>query len=192
MAYFPSKSEMASPSFRVTMAFFQFGRLPSLRPMRRNLPRTMAVLTSTTLTLKRPSTACLTSVLLAFMAISKANLFSRSRMRSSFSVSSGRLMMSNRFMVSLRSPWTRKDAPWARFGPGSCQHPLQRLGRVLGEDERVVVEDVVDVRALDGQELVVLGVAHALEERLVLLHAQDQRALETQPGKGAHRRLGGG
>src|ERR1700744_1077248 len=164
MAYFPSKSEMASPSFSVTMAFFQFGRLPSLRPMRRNLPRTMAVLIATTFTLKRPSMACLTSVLLAFMSISKANLFSRSRMRSSFSVSSGRLMTSNRFMVSLRSPWTRRDAPSAPYGTGSCQHPRECLRRVLGEDQRVVVQDVEDVRSLDGEELVVLRVAHALEE----------------------------
>src|SRR3954468_7782161 len=187
MAYFPSKREIASPSLSVTMAFFQLGRCPSLRPMRRNLPRTMAVLTLTTFTLKSCSMACLTSVLLALRSISKANLFSRSRMRSSFSVSSGRLMISKRFMVSLRSPWTRKEAPPARFGTGSCQHPLERGRRVPGEEQRRVAQDVVDVRALDGQELVLLRVAHGLEEVLVVLHAQHQRALDAQLGEGADR-----
>src|SRR5216684_1817507 len=213
MAYFPSKSEMASPSLSVTIAFFQLGRLPSLRPMRRNLPRTMAVLTSTTLTLKRPSMACFTSVLLAFMSISKANLFSLSRIRSSFSVSSGRLMISKRFMVSLRSPWTRNEprspraaplcrltatsppltgeSPSARFGTGSRQHPRERLRGVFGQHQIRVAQDVVDVGALDGQELVLLGVADRLEEVLVVLHAQHQRALQAQLAEGVHRFLGG-
>ena len=53
----------------------------------------------------------------------------------------------------------------------------------------MVPEDVVDVGALGGKELVPLGVAHRLEEVVVLL-VDHQRRLEAQLGEGLDRRLG--
>src|SRR5690349_18583095 len=66
----PSKISIV-PSFRVTIAFFQFGRVPTDFPTRFALPRMFEVHTPATFTAKRRSIACRICPLLASLATSK-------------------------------------------------------------------------------------------------------------------------
>src|SRR5450432_210381 len=80
------KKSIASPSFRVTIAFFQFCILPLPRPMRRSLPRISMVLTPVTFTLKRRCTASRIWILFASRATSKTTWLCFSRSKVAFSV----------------------------------------------------------------------------------------------------------
>ena len=71
-------------------------------------------------------------------------------------------------MVSVASHHLLSSAPCEAAG-------LERLRRVLGEDERVVAEQVIDVHALGGQELVILAVADREAEVLVRRVVDDER-----------------
>src|SRR5438309_1526220 len=65
----------------------------------------------------------------------------------------------------------------ARMAGGLEATLLERLGRVLGEDERVVAKEVVHVDPLRREELVVLAVADRQLEVLVRDGVDDERAL---------------
>src|SRR5687768_3017900 len=121
--------------------------------MRLSLPRQIDVFTSVTVTLKSFWTAFLISILLAVRATSKITLFSPSDSRVALSVMKmGRLMMFSlvRSMSLLRA--------------GTEAASLEGLGGALRHDEVVVAEQVVDVDALRGEELVRLDVPDRLLE----------------------------
>src|SRR5215831_5941040 len=128
---------MLSPALSVTKAFFHVGRRPEKRPTRFSLPRTTTVRTPVTVTLNRVWIAWRISILFASRATSNTTFCAYSspsagadaappvsRMRAVFSVRRGRLMTD----CALRMERLR-----------------DRLDGVLGEHERVVAQDVVDV-----------------------------------------------
>src|SRR5690606_32879049 len=89
-----------------------------------------------------------------------------SRSRALFSVRSGRLMMVCASRMGLLSL-----VLGARF---ALERGLELLGGSLGEDERLVAEDVVDVEALGRDPLRPGQVARAADEVRVVLGVDDQ------------------
>src|ERR1700759_5303741 len=126
--------------------------------MRRMRPRTLSVCTLSTLTFQSASTAPRICALFAPRATSNKYWFSSSRRRLPFSVRiSGRLMMSS----------ARMSNP--------TQAVLELSGRVLGEDQVLVTQHVIEIDALGRQERVTRHVAGAHAQVLVADRVDDQR-----------------
>src|SRR5688500_1779476 len=145
---------MSWPSASVMTAFFQFGRLPTWRPRRLVLPRTIIVRTSTTSTLNSAFTALAISVLFASSGTSNTAVGETSAARDPFSV------MRGRFKSSYGVYAMGQLLLFAR-GCG-LQSFVQRGHRIDRQHQVVVVEDVVDVDRLDREKLRARQVANRL------------------------------
>src|SRR5271170_4899456 len=118
-----------SPSFKVTMAFFQSIALPACDVRwRRDLPRTFKVLTLVTLTLKSSCTACRICGLVARRSATMVYWLCFSPWRVPFSVRRTVLMISKAFMLFVG------------------QAGFYFFKRALGEEQFVGTQHVISVQ----------------------------------------------
>src|SRR3989442_510263 len=131
---------MASPSLRVTIAFFQDGRRPAYRPYVRRLARTIMVRTPVTDTLNSDSMAALICGLLASEWTRNAYSLRAPYAADDFSVTTGRTMVLCRSGI-VRLLLTGAFVQRADFHDDRPR-PENLVRRRIGETHHVHVRDV--------------------------------------------------